>query len=759
MKLESLCVLKWYSATLGLSAGAVLYAYLGFGPVLPGILAFSIVSYYSLAAVRHFDEQDSPYQKLCEYIAAAGIIFFLPLIFMADFLVALVIFLGFAQLALNFQTHDYRRFYIGITVSFIGICVGAAESKSGFYLVFFLAYTISASLTIGYAYMAQRRDIQTRQWDWTSRARVCLLMIGLAAGIYLALPRLPAGGLFSQPGSDHFYRNRNWEAQAKQNDNLSARDRVDELRREQPDHRSSRARQGLVGDRDGDKSAGGAGDRQGDYHYRGFEKQFNINNPDEKGDRFSNRIVARMRADHPQYLRARIFDEFDGLHWRTSSDRIVKLTVGYTGVELVSPDHYISSQLQSYDIHIESNLGDYIAAAAVPVKLKYPATAIGVDLFGQLRSPGALKAGTAYAVTSQYNLQRGRLFAELDHQPLPSYTRLPEGMDPRIGELAGRITKGADSELDAAVALEQHLRTQYQYDLDSVFSSQNTTPLSEFLFERKTGHCEYFASALAVMLRTQNIPSRLVTGFSATNRNPLTGYFDIHALDGHAWVEAYVDNQGWVILEPTAYYDGPLPEEERLSAGQINNWVERQIRLQEALGGQRLTFSAIMNAAWQLLYLTVTAGLGYVKLFIMTSWHWMLIALILIVGPWIAWRRYKHLWQAYSLERRVKSYSARQPRKAVAFYLSAIEDYLNLAGFNAPPGYTIERYLQHIETIGGARSDLSLAAAFNRIYYNNEAGEQAVMHKYKLLFQSLSGTGFRNLQRIAAEQRRHDGHI
>lgn len=746
MKLESLSVLKWYSATLGLAAGAVIYAFLGFGPVLPGVLAFAGVSYLSLAAVRKTDEEASPFRQLSEFIAAAGIIAFLPLIFMADFLVALVIFLAFAQIALNFQTHEYRRFYLGIAVSFAGLCAGAAQAKSGFYLVFFLTYTIAASITIGYAYMAQRREVQTPQWDRTDRARVCLWVIGLAAFIYFILPRFPAGGLLSQPGSDHFYRNQKWEEQARQKDKAHARDRLKDLSPTQRNRQDKGIAEGLAEKGDG-------GDQLGDFHYRGFQKAFDINEPDEKGDRFSNRIVARMRADHPQYLRARIFDLFDGLHWHTSSEQTVKLSVGYNGVDLIPPEQYTSSRLQGYEIYIDYNLGDYVPAAAVPVKLNFPATAIGVDRFGMIRSPGALKRGTAYAVTSQYNLLHGRLFAELNYQPPPSCSQLPPDLDPRIAALAAEVTRGATSQLAAAVALEHHLRTHYQYDLNSVFTSQHTTPLSEFLFQSRKGHCEYFASALAVMLRTRNIPSRLVTGFSATNRNPLTGYYDIYALDGHAWVEAFVDDQGWVILEPTPYYEGPLPEEAPLSVEQINDYVKRQIKLRNALGLNKLTLTAMIHDAWQLLYLLFSAGLGYVKLFVITTWHWLTVALAIGLAAWIAWRQYGDSWRAAFINRKVTNYPAEQPGEAVAFYLSAIEDLLKLAGLNTPPGYTIESYLQNLESLGGGAGDPALAAAFNRIYYNREAGERQIVDQYRQLFQSLYQSGIRNLQSLARSGR------
>ncbi|MEJ2659711.1 MAG: transglutaminaseTgpA domain-containing protein, partial [Desulfobacteraceae bacterium] len=229
MKPDAPCILKWYSATLGAAAGAVLFAFLGFGPALPGAVAFALAGYFALAAVRQTDETDSPYLKVSEGIAMTGIVLFLPLIFIAGFLIALVVFLGFAQLALNYQTHDYRRFYLGLVVSFAGICVGAAESKSGFYLVFFLVYALCAGICLGYAHAARRLDGQPPQWEWASRIRIGLLMVAMAVGLYLILPRFPAGGLLAQPGSDHFYHDAKWEAEARKNRDIDARDQIEAL--------------------------------------------------------------------------------------------------------------------------------------------------------------------------------------------------------------------------------------------------------------------------------------------------------------------------------------------------------------------------------------------------------------------------------------------------------------------------------------------------------------------------------------------------
>ena len=93
-----------------------------------------------------------------------------------------------------------------------------------------------------------------------------------------------------------------------------------------------------------------------------------------------------------------------------------------------------------------------------------------------------------------------------------SYLGLPEGVDGRIPRLAEQITASADNPYDKALALETYLLTRFAYTLQLPRTVPHD-PLANFLFERKQGHCEYFASSMAVMLRTLGIPSRVVNGF------------------------------------------------------------------------------------------------------------------------------------------------------------------------------------------------------------------------------------------------------
>src|SRR6201987_6117137 len=132
---------------------------------------------------------------------------------------------------------------------------------------------------------------------------------------------------------------------------------------------------------------------------------------------------------------------------------------------------------------------------------------------------------------------------------MQEYLQMPP-LDPRIPELAQRITRSAGNSFDQAAALERYLMTNFGYTLE-LPRVPPPDPLADFLFARKRGHCEYFASSMAIMLRTLGIPSRVVNGFRTTEFNDLTGNYVVRASSAHSWVEAYFPGQGWVSFDPT----------------------------------------------------------------------------------------------------------------------------------------------------------------------------------------------------------------
>ena len=130
-----------------------------------------------------------------------------------------------------------------------------------------------------------------------------------------------------------------------------------------------------------------------------------------------------------------------------------------------------------------------------------------------------------------------------------TYLPLPT-LDPRIRQLAMQITSSAGSDYDKAARIELYLKTRYGYTLELPRTAEKD-PVANFLFVRKQGHCEYFASSMAVMLRTLGIPARVVNGFRSDEFNDLTGSYVVRAKDAHAWVETYFPGYGWQTFDPT----------------------------------------------------------------------------------------------------------------------------------------------------------------------------------------------------------------
>lgn len=157
----------------------------------------------------------------------------------------------------------------------------------------------------------------------------------------------------------------------------------------------------------------------------------------------------------------------------------------------------------------------------------------GVSLLPAARPVEARTAGTDYS-----------------QEIRETYLQVPPHLDPRIPELARRITARQDNAFDKAIALEAYLRSNFSYTLN-LSGRPGADPLAHFLFETKAGHCEYFASAMTVMLRTLGIPSRQVNGFLPGEYNDLAGDYIVRASDAHSWVEAYYPGNGWLTFDPT----------------------------------------------------------------------------------------------------------------------------------------------------------------------------------------------------------------
>jgi protein-glutamine gamma-glutamyltransferase len=144
---------------------------------------------------------------------------------------------------------------------------------------------------------------------------------------------------------------------------------------------------------------------------------------------------------------------------------------------------------------------------------------------------------------------------------LARYLQLPNRIDPRIQRLAADwiANAGAANQYDASRAIEEHLQRDFGYTLD--LKAKGADPLADFLFNVREGHCEYFSTAMAVMLRTQGIPARVVNGFQRGDYNNAAGVYTVTQREAHSWVEVYFpETSSWVTFDPTPIAGRPVSE-------------------------------------------------------------------------------------------------------------------------------------------------------------------------------------------------------
>lgn len=257
---------------------------------------------------------------------------------------------------------------------------------------------------------------------------------------------------------------------------------------------------------------------------------------------------------------------FDGRTWTNPASQTLEPLIGASRFDLFTVEqlagnltgradqlHRASKRLR-YHVSVEPIGTNLVFLAPVPVALYGKMREIAVDDSGSVYNidhSRLLEGYDAISFLPDATVARANSLAGgiTPRSVTLTYLQLPN-VDRRIPALAQEITKDATTNYDKAAAVELWLRTHLGYSLEMP-STPPADPLAYFLFQRKEGHCEYFASAMAVMLRTLGIPSRVVNGFRTGEYNDVTGSYIIRGRDAHSWVEAYLPGNGWTSFDPT----------------------------------------------------------------------------------------------------------------------------------------------------------------------------------------------------------------
>ena len=289
----------------------------------------------------------------------------------------------------------------------------------------------------------------------------------------------------------------------------------------------------------------------------GFSNQVNLGDIGEI--KTSSRPVMHIRIESAQAVgpmkwRGAALSDFDGKRWTNPSRKVETIRVENEHVVLAPPGLSPPGRRINYRVELEGLENDTLFFAGTPEILDLRARALYRSETASFRLGSAVPQGFHYDVFSLLDDPPERAPVHFPPPVLPlaareQYLQLP-ALDARIADLARSFAAGGAGDLARARGVERNLRSTYGYTLE-LPDREVADPLANFLFARRKGHCEYFASSMAVMLRSLGIPARLATGFQSGVYNPVSELWLVRASDAHSWVEAWIPGYGWTTFDPT----------------------------------------------------------------------------------------------------------------------------------------------------------------------------------------------------------------
>lgn len=253
-----------------------------------------------------------------------------------------------------------------------------------------------------------------------------------------------------------------------------------------------------------------------------------------------------VESEEPAYWRTDVYDEYTGEGWQQTDE----------SVPSEATDQHAGETIE-YTVRLEQ------AATALPTVWR-PDSLSGVDAIevtdeSAIHTEEPLSAGTEYtgvSIQPDDDVETLRTADEVPPEAVRErYTQRPSDEPERIEELTAEIVDGEQTTYDKAMAVQEWLRTEKEYSLDVGTTSEQIA--DTFIFEMDAGYCEYFATAMVSMLRSQDIPTRYAVGY-ATGEEVAEDTYEVRGMHAHSWVEVYFPAVGWVQFDPT-------PGDDRLS--------------------------------------------------------------------------------------------------------------------------------------------------------------------------------------------------
>ncbi len=297
--------------------------------------------------------------------------------------------------------------------------------------------------------------------------------------------------------------------------------------------------------------------------------------------------VADIQAPAGRYWRVMVFHEYTGDGWHNTDTDLIPVEAGES--RLAPPEADLRREIsQTVTLRRDLHALDALIAAGQPLRANVPIQAAVSYISQEEEAAPSPNEGTLPPVPGDPSVLYARqpVAAGQSYQVLSSlstadeeslrragtrypdwvtarYLQLPDSLPERVRLLAERLTAEAETPYDKAKVLEAYLR-RFPYDekIKGPATDQDGAPPQDgvdyFLFEEQAGYCDYYASAMVVMLRAVGVPARYVRGYIQEIQE--NGVYHLLENNAHAWPEVYFPGYGWIEFEPT----GGLPPLERL---------------------------------------------------------------------------------------------------------------------------------------------------------------------------------------------------
>ena len=267
--------------------------------------------------------------------------------------------------------------------------------------------------------------------------------------------------------------------------------------------------------------------------------------------------VLQVKADGPLYLRATTSDRYAS-QAITSSDTTTSSIASNT--DLLPQDSVPQSRgLLTAQIKVLASRTTVAFAPDAPLRFSTP---VELDTRGDPTDVATVRLDTPVQQNQEYTVISAVSTATVQElraagEDYPAWVRerylqLPRSLPRRVVDLARSATNGAPSGFDKALTLETYLRDNFTYSTHVPTVPQDQDWIDYFLFQSKQGYCDYFATAMVVMLRAEGVPARVASGFAPGDYDPDTGVSIVRENHAHSWVEAYFPRYGWITFEPSS---------------------------------------------------------------------------------------------------------------------------------------------------------------------------------------------------------------